>query len=176
MTRRKRVPLQLKGSDEQYFRTREIQMPPEAEAPADAPKGQGAGGDAKPPEPVLPESESDGAEIVSRIVPLGPALTKRVQALAEQVGFPVDDLLNAARKKAVARFRKRIGGKTKPTVPDVARGGETIRISLKLGAGEMARLKGWFDPFDIGLATKVVAPLLAEALQAEVTKICDSVS
>lgn len=176
MTRRKRVPLQLKGSDEQYFRTREIQMPPADDAPMSAPEGQGAGADAGPPEPAPPHPDGSEAEIVSRIVPLGPALTERIQALAGQAGVPVDDLLYAARKKAVARFRKRIAGKTKPAIPQVARGGETIRISLKLSAGEMARLKGWFDPFDIGLATKVVAPLLAEALQGEVTKICDSVS
>ena len=193
MTRRKRVPLQLKGSDEQYFRTREIQTKPEPEpetpvvepdtspvavekSPEPAvstPKPRKKPGPrkavAKPEEPVPEE-----AEIVSRIVHLGKPLSKRVQDLAEELGVSVDDLLYAARKKAMARFKAQIGGKSKPSIPEPVKGGETLRIALKISGEEMARLKGWYDPLDIGLATKVISPLLGEALRIEVKAMCDA--
>ena len=193
MTRRKRVPLQLKGSDEQYFRTREIQTKPEPEpetpliepdmpsvavekAPepiVSSPKPRKKPGPrkaaTKPEEPTLQE-----AEIVSRIVHLGKPLSKRVQDLAEDLGVSVDDLLYAARKKAMARFKTQIGGKTKPSIPEPVKGGETLRIALKISGEEMARLKGWYDPLDIGLATKVISPLLGDALRVEVKAMCDA--
>ena len=193
MTRRKRVPLQLKGSDEQYFRTREIQTKPEPEpetpvietdtppvavetAPepvVSPPKPRKKPGPrkavTKPEEPALEE-----AEIVSRIVHLGKPLSKRVQDLAEDLGVSVDDLLYAARKKAMARFKAQIGGKSKPSIPEPVKGGETLRIALKISGEEMARLKGWYDPLDIGLATKVISPLLGEALRIEVKAMCDA--
>lgn len=199
MTQRKRVPIQLKGSDEQYFRTREIQARPEPQreppaAPVVAPKarpeakpeaspapkpaalskpkskpeGQGRRKAAPPPEAVEPGE----GEVVSRIVPLGRALSKRVQALAEASGVAVDDLLYAARKKAVARFRRMIAGSDRPALPAAEKGGETIRISFKLTPAELGRLNAWFDPLGLGIATKQVAPLLAAALRAEVTAIC----
>lgn len=199
MTQRKRVPIQLKGSDEQYFRTREIQARPEPQpeppaAPVAAPKarpeakpeaspapkpaavskpkpkpeGQGRRKAAPPPEAVEPGE----GEVVSRIVPLGRALSKRVQALAEASGVAVDDLLYAARKKAVARFRRMIAGSDRPALPAAEKGGETIRISFKLTPAELGRLNAWFDPLGLGIATKQVAPLLAAALRAEVTAIC----
>lgn len=197
MTQRKRVPIQLKGSDEQYFRTREIQARPEPPAaPVVAPKarpeakpeaspapkpaavsklrpkpkaeGQGRRKAAPPPEAVEPGE----GEVVSRIVPLGRTLSKRVQALAEASGVAIDDLLYAARKKAVARFRRMIAGSDRPALPAAEKGGETIRISFKLTPAELGRLNAWFDPLGLGIATKQVAPLLAAALRAEVTAIC----
>lgn len=181
MNRKKRVPLQLKGSDEQYFRTREIQMRPEPEPapavppPAPAKEKPAAAGKAEKPLR-KPAPAKDGAGIVSRIVPLGRPLSARVQKLAGELGVPVDDLLYAARKKAMARFRARIRGRTRPQIAEPDKGGETVRIALKLSADEMGRLKEWFDPMDIGLAGKVISPLLAEALQSEVRAICDSAS
>lgn len=184
MNGRKRVPIQLKGSDEQYFRTREIQARPEpvvarapepaappraVTAPETRPKTVGQGKRSEP-------APSGEGEVVSRIVPLGPVLSERVRAVAGQTGMPVDDLLYAARKKAVARFRAAIAGPGKPKIPGPERGGETIRISFKLTAAELGRLRGWFDPLDLGVATRAVAPLLAEALRAEVAAICDGLS
>ena len=202
MTRRKRVPLQLKGSDEQYFRTREIAATPPAEAPPEpaadpAPQAipeQEARAAAEPmppistpspiaepvsprpaaPEPTpvqKPEAEGEG-EVVSRIVPLGRPLSIRVQALAEEVGVSVDDLLYAARKGAVQRLRARLAAPGRTELPATIKGGETIRISFKLSATELARLAAWYDPLGLGLATKAVAPLLAQALRDEVAQIC----
>lgn len=184
---RKRVPIQLKGSDEQYFRTREIlerPAPPPAEAkpvpearPEPAARSRTAGQGTRSPATVSQDdAEPAGGEVVSRIVPLGRALSRRVQALAEETGVPVDDLLYAARKKAVARVRQTIAGRAKPAMAKVEKGGETIRISFKLTPEELGRLKAWFDPLDLGLATKAVAPLLAAALRAEVEAICGGVS
>lgn len=191
MTRRKRVPLQLKGSDEKYFRTREIQTrpdpdpepetPPKAETPAKPnpkpPAGQGAR-KAKPRKQSLkstpPRSKSgpESGEVVSRIVPLGRALSTELQDLAERLGVPVDDLLHAARKRAVARVRGQLAGAAKPELPEVIKGGETIRIAFKLTPEELASLNGWFDPLGLGLTTKPLAPLLAGALRAEVSAMC----
>lgn len=202
MTRRKRVPLQLKGSDEQYFRTREIAATPPAVTPAEptpepdpqvAPEREvGATAEPTPPisspkpaiEPVSsrpaapappPVQQPDGdgeGEVVSRIVPLGRPLSVRVQALAEEVGVSVDDLLYAARKGAVQRLRARLAAPDRPDLPATVKGGETIRISFKLSATELARLAAWYDPLGLGLATKAVAPLLAQALRDEVAQIC----
>lgn len=199
MNKRKRVPIQLKGSDEQYFRTREIQTRPVPvdpelaaetapepvvqEAPKVAPErakkptqAEGQGAAKKTTRSVPPEEpaalETEEGEVVSRIVPLGWPLSRRLQDVAEQTGVPVDDLLYAARKKAVARVRARIAATDKPEIPKVEKGGEKIRISFKLTAEELARLKAWFDPLDLGLGIKAVAPLLAEALKAEVEDIC----
>ena len=193
MSRKKRIPLQLKGSDEQYFRTREILSPAE-EAPTEEPdppaahpepsqgtsenrQGRGARAEqlSSAPEPT-PDNSPETGEVVSRIVPLGRPLSRRLQTLAEEVGVSVDDLLYAARKKAVKRFRARIAGPDKPDIPEVVKGGETIRISFKLTGEELTRLTTWFDPLDLGLATKMVAPLLAEALRAEIEAICSSAS
>lgn len=203
MTRRKRVPLQLKGSDEQYFRTREIAAtPPPDPAPEPAPEPTPQPGPAHtepaapkadlapPPGPAqepaptpivesvipsapnpAPEREGEG-EVISRIVPLGRPLSVRLQTLAEDVGVPVDDLLYAARKGAVQRLRARLAASDRPDLPATAKGGETIRISFKLSAAELARLAAWYDPLGLGLATKSVAPLLAQALRDEVTQIC----
>ncbi|MEC7256508.1 MAG: hypothetical protein VXW58_01690 [Pseudomonadota bacterium] len=202
MTRRKRVPLQLKGSDEQYFRTREIAATPPAEAapePAADPAPQtipqqeaSAAVEPMPsvstPKPIAepvssrpaapeptpvqnPEAEGEG-EVISRIVPLGRPLSIRVQALAEEVGVSVDDLLYAARKGAVQRLRTRLAAPERPELPATIKGGETIRISFKLSATELARLAAWYDPLGLGLATKAVAPLLAQALRDEVAQIC----
>lgn len=171
MTRRKRVPLQLKGSDEKYFRTREIQTRPEPDpepepAPPAKPKAQ-----ARPKAKPAPPPATEG-EVVSRIVPLGRALSTQVQDLAERLGVPVDDLLYAARKKAVARLRGQLAGTRKPDLPQILKGGESIRIAVKLSPQEMAQLRTWFDPLDLGLATKPLAPLLAAALRAEVSAMC----
>ncbi len=201
MTRKKRVPLQLKGSDEKYFRTREIQTRPAPETPPEAtpetgpdprpqqaPKPQtppkpAARAKAKPakepkpatPEPVTATEPDPGAsDVVSRIVPLGRALSTRVQDLAAALDVPVDDLLYAARKRAVARVRAQLTAARKPDLPEVIKGGETIRIALKLSAPERARLTAWFDPLDLGLATKPLAPLLAGALRTEVALMCDA--
>ena len=202
MTRRKRVPLQLKGSDEQYFRTREIASTPPTVTPAEptpepdpqvAPEREvGATAEPTPPisipktaiEPVSsrpaapapppvqqPDVDGEG-EVVSRIVPLGRPLSVRVQALAEEVGVSVDDLLYAARKGAVQRLRARLAAPDRPDLPATVKGGETIRISFKLSATELARLAAWYDPLGLGLATKAVAPLLAQALRDEVAQIC----
>jgi hypothetical protein len=110
--------------------------------------------------------------VISRIVPLGRPLSVRLQTLAEDVGVPVDDLLYAARKGAVQRLRARLAASDRPDLPATAKGGETIRISFKLSAAELARLAAWYDPLGLGLATKSVAPLLAQALRDEVTQIC----
>lgn len=178
MSPRKRRPLELKGTDEQYFRTREIQgapadapvpVPETPKAPKPAPVKQSKAVKPKP----APQPEVE-AEVVSRIVPLGKKLSRRVQELAEDVGVPVDDLLYAARKKAVTRVRGKLAAAKKPTLADVDKGGETIRIALKLSEVEMAKLVAWFDPLNLGIATKAIAPLLAEALRAEVKAICDS--
>jgi len=74
-------------------------------------------------------------------------------------GFTGALLVNAARRD-------------RPDLPATAKGGETIRISFKLSAAELARLAAWYDPLGLGLATKSVAPLLAQALRDEVTQIC----
>ena len=199
MTRRKRVPLQLKGSDEQYFRTREIAATPAPDPepkpdpvpnPAPEPEATPEPLPAAPPPPapdatrtpiaepvwapdpdLAPDPEGEG-EVISRIVPLGRPLSIRVQALAEEVGVPVDDLLFAARKAAVQQLRAQLAGATRPELPAVVKGGETIRISFKLSAAELARLAAWYDPLGLGLATKSVAPLLARALRDEVARIC----
>lgn len=212
MTSRKRVPIRLTGSDEQYFRTREIQARPEgtpepepiAEARPEAPPPVPAARpdltpdprmQAKQPKPRIstagqgptrkpavsafpsraprpdPEAEGEG-EVISRIVPLGRTLSQRLQAVAAGAGVPVEDLLYAARKKAVTRLRAVLAGATKPEVPEAVKGGETIRISFKLTPEELGRLTQWFDPLGLGIATRPVAPLLAAALRAEVTAIC----
>lgn len=181
MTRRKRVPLQLKGSDEKYFRTREIQTRPEPEpdtppparaekAPPDPKPAAGQGG--RKPKAPAPAPQTETGEVVSRIVPLGRTLSTKLQDLAIRLGVPVDDLLFAARKKAVARLRAQLAGSAKPELPQVIKGGESIRIAVKLTPEEMTRLAAWFDPLGLGLATKPLAPLLAGALRTEVSAMC----
>lgn len=204
MTGRRRVPLDLKGTDEQYFRTREIRGDPEAGPDGTgsaANEGTAAGqGAATPrdavPGPVggtMPDAAGDGpapgsaadpgrddrqppskAVVLSRIVPVGPVLWERLAALSALSGVTVDDLLRAARKRTVARFRRRIAGPDRP--PDVApaKGGLRLRIALTLAPDELARLADWYDPpgLDLGLGQQAVAPLLAQALQDEIAEIC----
>jgi hypothetical protein len=199
MVKRKRVPLQLKGTDEQYFRTKEITGQPE-----DVEKGRESVAErpVETVEPVKPEptvkappvnrsspaktpkkklsvkveadEETSKGEVVSRIIHLGVPLTKRLHDTAEKFGVPVDDLLYAARKKTITNFRHRIGTTKKPIVPEFEKGGETLRVAVSLSLEEMDRLRGWYDPLDIGLATKVVSPLMTASLRAEVKAICDA--
>ena len=199
MVKRKRVPLQLKGTDEQYFRTKEITGQPE-----DVEKGRESVAErpVETVEPVKPEptvkappvkrsspaktpkkkpsfkveadEETSKGEVVSRIIHLGVPLTKRLHDTAEKFGVPVDDLLYAARKKTITNFRHRIGTTKKPIVPEFEKGGETLRVAVSLSLEEMGRLRGWYDPLDIGLATKVVSPLMTASLRAEVKAICDA--
>lgn len=187
MVKRKRIPLNLKGTDETYFRTREmsgqgervetdhVQEPPRKEPKAivkpetkarvkrrAAPEKQSA---------IEPEFKS---EIVSRIIHLGIPLSKRIQQTAEDFGVPVDDLLFAARKKAIVNFRCVLNLSKKPAIENFDKGGETLRIAVSLSSGEQQKLKTWFDPLDIGLSTKMVSPLLTQALREEVKRICDA--
>ncbi len=196
MVKRKRIPLQLKGTDEQYFRTKEIigkppedetDAPAKAETPMSPAKEDSAPVQetalktapakprqkkAAPPKPV-PEVEGKG-EIVSRIIHLGIPLTKRLHDTAEKFGVPIDDLLYAARKKTIAHFRAKISTSKKPVVQEFEKGGESMRVAVSLSAEEMSRLRDWYDPLDIGLATKVVSPLMTAAFRAEVKAICDA--
>ena len=110
---------------------------------------------------------AEAGEVISRIVPLGRPLSTQIQELAARLGVPVDDLLFAARKKAVARVRAQLAGARKPDPAQVIKGGESIRIAFKLTPQELARLQGWFDPLELGLATKPLAALLAAALRAD---------
>lgn len=205
MVKRKRIPLQLKGTDEQYFRTKEIvgkpdepleqpvmessteivnaaaseakvtptpQKPDKGVAEPKVPTPQVTPRKKKPTQPTPATEEK--AEIVSRIIHLGVPLSKRLQATAEKFGVPVDDLLYAARKKTVTHFRQKISASKKPEVPEFEKGGETLRVAVSLSAEELVKLKGWYDPLDIGLATKVVSPLMTAAFRAEVKTICDA--
>jgi hypothetical protein len=198
MVKRKRVPLQLKGTDEQYFRTKEIigkpdpveegravesEQPVEKQTlvkaePAKKPEPVKRAAPAKPARPKPREkTEQDEdpskGEIVSRIIHLGVPLTKRLHDTAEKFGVPIDDLLYAARKKTIANFRRRIAVTKKPTVDEFEKGGETLRVAVSLSQDEMDRLRNWYDPLDIGLATKVVSPLMTASFRAEVKVICD---
>lgn len=195
MVKRKRVPLELKGTDEQYFRTKEIIGQPQPDAPSGQKQGRGDEAEVPPaapdnatPEPVKrvkaahkkpspktsPEQEDMKAQIVSRIIHLGVPLTKRLHLTAEKFGVPVDDLLYAARKKTIAHFRRRISLTKKPVIEEFDKGGETLRVAVSLSSQEMTRLRNWYDPLDLGLATKVVSPLMTAAFRAEVKVICDA--
>lgn len=198
MVKRKRVPLQLKGTDEQYFRTKEITgqpgpseegraVEPDQSVPAEAPSKPEPEKKREPvkrtpsPKPahkkpsvkVEPDEDTSKGEIVSRIIHLGIPLTKRLHDTAEKFGVPIDDLLYAARKKTIANFRRRISVTKKPVVDEFEKGGETLRVAVSLSQEEMDRLRKWYDPLDIGLATKVVSPLMTASFRAEVKAICD---
>ena len=113
-------------------------------------------------------------EIVSRIVHLGRPLSKRLHSTAEKFGVSVDDLLYAARKRAISNFRTKLVSRKKPVIPQFDKGGETLRIAVSLSEQEVTQLKAWFDPLHLGLGIKMVSPLMTESFRAEVSKICDA--
>jgi hypothetical protein len=194
MVKRKRVALNLTGTDEQYFRTKEIsgqavpnepdntkqtkavskRQDPKVEKTANVPvHSKQLKTSPKKVGPKDPDEQPKG-EIISRIIHLGRPLSKRIQDTAEKFGVPVDDLLFAARKKAITNFREKLSARKRPVIDAFDKGGETIRIAVSLSPSELSQLEAWFDPLSLGLGTKMVSPLLTKALRSEVIRICDA--
>lgn len=105
---------------------------------------------------------------------LGPALSARLQSLADAHDQSLDLVMKGIRARAAERFRTLASAATKPPMPEPATGGKSIRYAASI-SGELAEnLHAWFDPFGLGVAKDACKPILIWLFQEEARALCDA--
>ena len=183
--------LVLNGTDDAYAKREATLGASLASKPsADSPNSPGAafsgqrlvsassGQSTEPPE----AAKATGSEIPETEAPiqvnfrlnLGDSLSEQLQRLADAHDQPIDFVMKGLRNKAAERFKWAASENTKPSIPEPASGGLSVRYAATF-SGYLARnLNQWFDPFGLGVAKEACKPILVEMFQQEAKALCVS--
>jgi hypothetical protein len=105
---------------------------------------------------------------------LGDSLSEQLQSLAVAHDQPINFVMKGLRNKAAERFKRVASENTKPSIPEPASGGLSIRYAATFSGDQARNLSQWFDPFGLGVAKEACKPILVEMFQQEAKALCVS--
>jgi hypothetical protein len=183
--------LVLNGTDDAYAkREATLEGSPVSRSSAENSNSPGAAFSGQ--EPVSPSSghsdepqataKATGSEIPKAEAPiqvnfrlnLGDSLSEQLQRLADAHDQPFDLVMKGLRNKAAGRFKRVVSENTKPSIPEPASGGLSIRYAATFSGDQARNLSQWFDPFGLGVAKEACKPILVEMFQQEAKALCVS--